>query len=250
MRAVIADDNRYDRLLLSKMLGQIPKLTVVGEAEDGIELIKLVERLHPSIVFIDIEMPGMSGIEAATEIVNINPQTYIIFVSASESYMKESFDAYAFDYLLKPFAFERLQRTIQRIQGFFSLQEKLPEMAGLDQTESMLFGNQDRLMIQADERIMLLRTAEIIFITRNERKTDIHTTLHIYKSNEPLEKIETKLGSNFFRSHKGFIINTDLITELAHWGNKTYMVKFEKTKETALITADKFRVLKQKYFHE
>lgn len=97
-------------------------------------------------------------------------------------------------------------------------------------------------------RTRFIKPRDIIFITRNDRRTEIHTTQGIYRTNESLQKLENQLnGENFFRCHKGYIINPEWVMEFAPYGNKTYLVKFETTKNTALITLEKAKEFYQKY---
>ena len=97
IRVLIADDNEAMRLIERKMIGKVEGFTLVGEAKDGLECIEMVERLRPQIVFLDVEMPGKTGVEAARIIQDMDPSIILIFATAPDEYMGDAFEVYAFD---------------------------------------------------------------------------------------------------------------------------------------------------------
>ena len=103
IRVLIADDNDAMRLIEKKMIARVEGFELVGEARDGLECIELVEQLRPQIVFLDVEMPGKTGVEAARIIQDMDPSIILIFATAHDQYMGDAFEVYAFDYLVKPF---------------------------------------------------------------------------------------------------------------------------------------------------
>ena len=105
-----------------------------------------------------------------------------------------------------------------------------------------------KLAVQVSNNSIFINPLDIILITRKERKTLIFTTRGIYATNESLEKLEQRLNSEiFFRCHKGYIVNIEMIEEFNPWGNKTYLVKMMNTDESALITLEKAKEFRQKY---
>lgn len=116
IRAYIVDDEAYSLNLIHIFLGRIDGLEIVGSTTDAYEALADVRRLRPDVVFLDIEMPGMSGIELAERIMNDQPDIHLIFVTAYDRYAIHAFEQGALDYLLKPLEMERLQKTMQRIR--------------------------------------------------------------------------------------------------------------------------------------
>ena len=105
-----------------------------------------------------------------------------------------------------------------------------------------------KLAVQLSNNFIFVNPQDIIFITRKSRKTVIYTTQGIFAITESLWKLEQRLNiESFFRSHKGFIINVEMVTEFNPWGNKTYLVKLMNTEETALATMEKAKEFRQKY---
>ena len=115
IEVLIVDDDFGMRRVLRKALSKNEDFKVVGEAENGLVGIELFKEKKPDVVFMDVEMPEMNGCECAKNIFDINPKTKIIFATAYEGFMQEAFDVYAFDYLVKPFAFVELLARIRNI---------------------------------------------------------------------------------------------------------------------------------------
>ena len=123
---LIADDDPGMRLILRKKIQSMEGFMVAGEASDGREAMALYEKCHPQVVFLDVDMPGKTGIECARQIQDQNPACILIFATAHEEYMGEVFEVYAFDYLVKPFKLERLQKTLLRIEKRLRREKEAP----------------------------------------------------------------------------------------------------------------------------
>ena len=124
-RAVLADDERLMRDQLRARLAEVwPELQIVAEAKNGLEAVQLVDEHRPDIVFLDIRMPGLTGVEAARQIAQLAPREgdddellpEIVFITAYDQYAVEAFEQGVADYVLKPAERERLQVTVQRIR--------------------------------------------------------------------------------------------------------------------------------------
>ena len=114
IRVIIADDDSGMRLVERRMIERVEGFTLVGEAADGEELLQLVEEHRPQIVFLDVEMPGKTGVECARVIQDLDPHIILIFATAHDQYMADAFEVYAFDYLVKPFKLDRVMQTLER----------------------------------------------------------------------------------------------------------------------------------------
>ncbi|MCC4614743.1 LytTR family DNA-binding domain-containing protein [Xanthomonas campestris pv. asclepiadis] len=117
LRAVIAEDEALLRQSLLTLLAQVcPQLDIVGECEDGASALETIATQQPDVVFLDIRMPGLTGIEVARALREVSPRTQVVFVTAYDQYAIDAFEHGAVDYLLKPISRERLQATWQRVQ--------------------------------------------------------------------------------------------------------------------------------------
>lgn len=233
---LIADDDMGIRLVLKKAVEKADGFTIVGEAADGETALRLYGSLRPDMVFLDVQMPLMSGIDCAKRISDINPKTIIIFVTAYEEYMPEAFEVYAFDYLTKPFKLERLNRTLNRIKSY--------GIAETGDTEASVQSRQrkpEKLMIRNKDGITLVDTADIILIQREDGNTAIYTANDRFITSESLGELEGKLAKDlFFRSHKSYIVNLENVSKISPYGRWTYMIKLKGTDKDALLTREKY----------
>lgn len=240
LRVLIADDDSGMRLVLKKALQKIEDVEVIGEAEDGEAALALFNEKHPDLVFMDVEMPRLSGIECAKRIADINPKQLIIFVTAHTEYMPEAFELYAFDYLVKPFKLDRIYKTIERIQNIetkesSSIKKIIKHEKGLE-----------KLILKHKEGISFIDINQILLVQRENRSTVICTRGENYSTSESLGDIEEKLDkTQFFRSHKSYIINLSMIDKIYPYGRWTYIVKLKNSDMDALLTHDKYLELEK-----
>lgn len=242
-KILIADDNDGIRNLLKKAISRFDGFEPIGEAKDGYAAFDLAEQTRPDIIFMDVEMPGMSGIECAKKIMDINPKTIIIFVTAHPEYMSDAFEVYAFDYMVKPFKIDRIRQTLERIK---SLNHDLEQnsIGHLTQPSKSL----DKLIVKNKEGLSFISMEDIILIQREDRNTAIYTADERYITSDSLSELEERLDKNvFFRSHKSYIINLLMIHKIFPYGRWTYIIKLKNTQKDALITSERYEEL-QKLF--
>lgn len=245
LKVILAEDDHNMRLVLNNVLSKFPEVEIIGEVDNGKQLIEMVEQIKPEIIFLDVDMPEMNGLDAAKEICEVNPQIFIVFATAYANYTHEAFGVYAFDYLVKPFKLDRIKQTMQKI---LKLKNNLKREGLKSVNVSNLIGNQGKLAVQSNDICNFVNISDIVFMTRAERKTVIHTLQDKFTTYESLQQLEERLkGRNFFRCHKGYIINSEMVLEISPWGNKTYLVKLANTKETALMTIEKAKEFRDKY---
>lgn len=241
LRILIADDEHGMRLILKKAIEKAEGCKLVGEAEDGEAVLSLYEQLHPDVVFLDVEMPGLSGVECARRINDINPKTFIVFATGHSEYMPEAFEMYAFDYIVKPFKIERVFQTLERIrslnenQGVKSVHKIIRHEKGLE-----------KILVKNKEGISFVDMNDIIIIQREDRSTVIYTSNESYTTSEGLTELEERLDkAQFFRTHKSYIVNLSAIHKIYPYGRWTYIVKLKNTDKDALLTHEKYEELKK-----
>ncbi|QLY78924.1 LytR/AlgR family response regulator transcription factor [Clostridium intestinale] len=241
IKVLIVDDEKGIRTIIKKILEKSGSFEVVGDTDNGEEAIEIFNELRPEVVFIDVEIPGCSGIECAKRLADIEPKTIIIFATAHQEYMSEAFQLYAFDYLVKPFKIDRVMQTLDRIKSL----NKPNYGDGIDKIIKYEKGL-DKLMIKNKEGISFVDTNEIMLIQREESSTVIYTKTDSFTTSISLSDIEDKLDKNqFFRSHKSYIINLSLITKIYPYGRWTYVVKLKNTDKDALLTHEKYEEIKR-----
>ena len=223
--ALIVDDEAPMRDQLSARLKQVwPELQIVAEAGNGIAAIEQAEMHQPDIIFLDIRMPGKSGIEAARQ---LSQQAQIVFVTAYDEYAIEAFRHGAMDYLLKPVDAERLHTTCERLKQRLALAgQAAPDDAKADQIETMLRqimqhsqgGKPDYLRwIQASvgSSLRMISAREILFFRSDEKYTRVQTEHAEFLIRKSLKELEDELDPDeFWRIHRSTLVRVDAIAEV------------------------------------
>lgn len=241
IKVLIVDDEQGIRTIIKKILDKSGGFDIVGDTDNGEEAIGIFKEHHPEVVFFDVEMPGFSGIDCTKKLIDIDPKTIIIFATAHAEYMPDAFQLYAFDYLIKPFKVERVMQTLDRIKKL----NKPNYGDGIDKIIKHEKGL-DKLMIKNKEGISFVDTKEIVLVQREENSTVIYTKTDSFTTSISLSDIEEKLdNTQFFRSHKSYIINLSLITKIYPYGRWTYVVKLKNTEKDALLTHEKYEEIKK-----
>ena len=246
IRVLICDDEAGIRLILNKRISRTAGFEVAGEATDGRDALEQFERLRPDVVFLDVDMPLLSGIDCAREIQDKDPECKLIFATGHEEYMGEAFEVYAFDYLVKPFNLERLDATLDRIR---ELNDRRLHLEAEPAREVFRRSKTDRLMVRHRDGVVFLDPEEILLIQREDRSTVMYTTGEgRYVIPETMQEIEEKLDEKtFFRCHKSYIINVHHIRAITPYGRWTYVIQLDGTKHDALITHEKYEELERRF---
>ena len=241
IRIAIADDDAGMRLVMRKLTERAEGYKLVGEAENGRELLELYDRERPEVVLMDIEMPGMTGIECAKAIQDRNPKAILIFATAHEEYMRNAFEVYAFDYLVKPFPTERALQTLAKIRE--RLQGDVPKPVRVFDSKP------DRMLLKHKDGLSVLDMSKIVLIQREDRLTAVYMESgEKYVTSDALGDLEARLTGNYFmRTHKSYIVNINYIDSISPYGRWTYVVKLRGMKPDALITHEQFEKLQARF---
>ncbi|MBE5810731.1 MAG: response regulator transcription factor [Clostridiales bacterium] len=246
IRVLIADDNEAMRQIERKIIEKVEGFDLVGEARDGLECIQLAEQLRPQIVFLDVEMPGKTGVEAARVIQDMDPSIILIFATAHDQYMGDAFEVYAFDYLLKPFKVSRVVQTLEKARDRLRPEQ---EETPLPHTSAKLPAAGGRMMLHHREGVTFLNLQDIVLIQREDRATVLYTASGgRYVTGDSLSETEARLDpALFFRSHKSYIINLNHISNITPYGRWTYIVHLSGINQDALITHEKYEELEKMF---
>lgn len=243
IRIAIADDDAGMRLVMRKIIEKSADYELVGEAQNGAEMLELFDREHPQAVILDVEMPEMDGIQCARAIQDRAPLTIIIFATAHEQYMGDAFEVYAFDYLLKPFKVERALRTLDLIR----MRLNGPQTAEMPKRSAPAKPAPERLMLKHKEGVAFIDLDGILLVQREDRMSVIYTEDgERYITSDSLSELEERLPEDtFFRSHKSYIVNINHIVSITPYGRWTYVIKLRGTQHDALITHERFEALEK-----
>jgi len=242
LRVLIADDDMGMRTVMRKIVERVEDFVLVAEAGDGKTALELTEKLKPDVVFLDVEMPEMTGVECARAIEDMNPNIIIIFATAHDSYMSDAFEVYAFDYLIKPFKVERVIQTLERAR-----ERLISRTRSVTMPVSKPKSVSGRMMLRHREGVTFVNLQDVLLVQREDRSTVLYTANNErYVTNDTLGEMEEKLPSDvFFRCHKSYIINLNHIKDITPYGRWTYVVRLEGTQQDALITHEKYEELEQ-----
>ena len=250
IKVMIVEDEPEIRRILGKMIEKQDGFTVVAACGDFAGGITAFMKYRPEVVFMDIDLAGESGMDCAKTITELEPKTKIIFATAHSEYMANAFEIYAFDYLVKPFNSERVEKTLTRIKGIKSAMQGTA--AASEEANDKVVGaseqHKDKLMIKGKEQMTFLDKKDIIMVERLDGETIITTKDGEFHTSASLGSIEEKLDeTEFMRCHKSYIINLSCISQIEVYGRWTYTVKLKGTNTTALMTSQKYEEVKQLY---
>ena len=256
IRVVIADDQEGMRMILRKMIAKVDGFVLCAEADSGDKVMELVEKYKPHVCFLDVEMPGMTGIECAKAIQDTDPHTIIVFATAHDDYMAQAFEVYAFDYMVKPFKLERVMKTLERIREVTQTRSALPAapqeaaVSAVCSKGAMSRGAASgRIMLRHKEGVNFVNQADILLVQRENRSTVLYASDgRRFETSESLGDVEERLDPKiFFRCHKSYIINLNVIDSITPYGRWTYVVHLVGTSQDALITHEKYEELESMF---
>jgi DNA-binding LytR/AlgR family response regulator len=249
-KAIIADDEKELRTYLKSILSEIwPDLIICGEAKNGKEALELVESKHPRIAFLDIRMPGLSGMEVAKRIA---AQCRIVFVTAFDQYAVEAFEKEAVDYLLKPVSKDRLAQTVQRLKNQLDASIEPPRLTEVvEQVLSKLPGRGKSdvlrwIKTQDKDSIRLIPVEEADYF-----KAEDKYTLVVMKEGESLIKKSIKElaheldPAQFWQIHRGTIVNVSKIDKVSRSLTGRGMLKLKGRPDLLTVSRNYLHLFKQ-----
>lgn len=210
MKVIIIDDEPLARSLVKEYLSDFPELELVQECGDGFEGLKAIQQHQPELVFLDIQMPKISGFELL-ELIE-NPPA-IIFATAFENYAIKAFEAHAIDYLLKPFSRERFQKAVQK----WLLQKGsiIPNTPQLLDTIAAGNGVQNRIVLKENGKIKIIPVQQVYFLESADDYVKIHSAEGVFLKNKTMQYFETHLSEeDFVRIHRSYLVKIQLIHKL------------------------------------
>lgn len=235
-KIIIADDNVTSRTLLRHFIHVLPQYKIVAEAVNGEEFVRLVLEEKPDIVLVDINMPGLNGMEAVKICKQAVPALQIIFITGYDEFAVEAFEISATDYIVKP---------IERVRLFHALEKARKLIELFRQDCSSIRKKDKRLDIKSQGSILFLPLDDILFIEKESRKTVIHTSNERYETTETLSEIESRLDDYFFKTHRSYIVNLKKIVKIEPAG-ETYLAHFLDSHKIAYISKLKINEVQKK----
>ena len=213
LATLIVDDERPARERLKRVLAGDSRVDVTGEADSGEAAIELIETQNPVLVFLDIQMPGMTGFDVLRLVNDGDRPPWVVFVTAHDEYAVQAFELAAADYLLKPYSEDRVTRAIDRVVA------AQPGRAAdvLRQLPAQPWPS--RLPVRFMKRVRLVDVADIAYVTSEHRVNQVYTHAgDRFWTPEALDALAARLDPDrFFRIHRSSLINVDADFEIEPW---------------------------------
>lgn len=249
LKALIVDDEYPARKELRFLLNKFENIEVVGEATNAQEALTLIKALDYSILFLDIEMPGMNGLEVGARVQEMPNPPHVVFVTAYDEYAVRAFEVNAVDYILKPFDEKRLTQTINKIVKITQQQQQQAggALAGGTPVETqdpaqdnLVSGGQkpqhikiDRIPAEKQGKTILVNESDIIFAFTEQDYVYIKTFSDKLFTRFTLKELESRLNpSIFFRTHRCYLVNLHKVKEIIPFFNGTYTLIVEDNEKS------------------
>ena len=202
LRALVVDDEQPARTRLCSLLRELGQVEVVGEARNASDALQCIDELSPDLLYLDVRMPGMSGLELARHLSSLDEPPAIIFTTAHDEHAMEAFEAEAVGYLLKPVRKEKLAAATTRAQRL--TQRQLGSVARV--------APRTHLAARQRDGIRLIKAEDVICLVAEQKYTTVHHSAGADIIDDPLRTLEVELGERFVRIHRSALVNRNCIT--------------------------------------
>jgi two-component system, LytTR family, response regulator len=225
--SIIVDDEKLARDLLREYLESFDQIEILAECAKGSEAVERIDKLKPDLIFLDVQMPGMTGFDVLEE---IDHEPYVIFTTAYDQYAIKAFEKNAVDYVLKPLDEERFRLAVNR-----ALKRKKQEQNSIEDLLKSIKGEKNayetHIFVQKSEKLFNLPVDEIIFLEASGDYTIITTKTDQFVSSSGIGKLEEILSPEIFiRVHRSTIINLNFLKEIERHFNGGMIVKMQNGK--------------------
>ena len=243
MRVLVVDDEELARTRIKGLLEDVPDADVVGEAENGLQAVEMIGSLSPDVVILDIQMPGMNGLEVVDALPSV---PLIVFATAFDEYAIKAFEVNSVDYLLKPITKERFSEAMERARCLLAnapeLDDQLSRLAGLVRKREI-----GRLPVMKGKRIVLVDLADIVWIGVQDELVFVHTKSEQFMVNMTMTELEERLDAAvFFRSHRSSIVNLNHVREIVPWfGGKYKIIVGDESGSELVLSRDRAKGLRE-----
>jgi len=233
---LVVDDEPIARHAIVRQLRADPDIDLLGECGDGASAVATIRAQSPDLVFLDIQMPAMTGIEVI-DAIGPARMPAVVFVTAFEQYAVKAFETNAVDYLVKPFSRERFAATLARAKARLSAgraaqggesQRILQALEDLRQRDAWL----QRIPVRVDEHVVLVPVDDIVWIKANRNTVELHLADRVHELRETMTTLAERLDPRHFaRIHRSAIINVRRVKAIHPWFNGHHVVTLDTGQE-------------------
>jgi DNA-binding LytR/AlgR family response regulator len=243
--AIIAEDEPLLRAEIRETLRVLwPELRICVEAADGGQAVEALEQFGPNILFLDIHMPGLNGIEVARK---ASGKAHVVFITAYDTYAVDAFKDGALDYIVKPISLERMRVTVQRLKD--RLREPPADLTGLvDMLKSAVGGDARHLKwltVPHGSELRVLAVSEILYLRADNKYTTVNTRSSSFLLNSSLKEMQAKLDPNvFWQIHRSLVVNVSAIDTIYRSFRGTLELKLKDRTELLPVSASHAHLFK------
>ena len=218
---LIIDDEAPARDLIKHYLQDYAEIQIIGEADNGFDALKIIKEISPQLIFLDIQMPKLTGFEML-ELIDELP--HIIFSTAYNQYAIRAFELNAIDYLLKPYSKERFDIAIQKALTKIRAGHAAPSKLQTFQTDFAPAEKLVRIAVKDRQQIHIIATHSLNYVEADGDYVKLHTDEGVYLKEKTMKYFETNLPQQFVRIHRSFIVNVDKVAKIGLYEKENYRV--------------------------
>ena len=235
IRTMVVDDEPFNREELIYLLDQFPSIDIVGEAGSGESCVVQAMQKQPDLVFLDVEMPVMNGLQVAELLREMKCPPLLVFATAYPQFAVQAFRYDAVDYILKPYDEDQLKQTIERIEK---------RLFGTELVEQVLV---NKLGVENDGEVVYLDPNDILYIHSEDKQVKIVTKSNAFDTKKTLKELDSRLSTYpFFRTHKSYLVNLDHISRLTPWFNGAYNLLIKGREEALPVSRNYVKSLRER----
>jgi two-component system LytT family response regulator len=250
IRAFLLDDEPLAVKRLTRLLNATHRVEIIGASTDPVEAQPQIARERPDVLFLDIQMPGMTGFELLSK---IDPQPLIVFTTAWDQYALQAFEVNSVDYLLKPIEAQQLDRALTKVERVVRGTEARPDVQQLlakwaaavekSQPEYM-----DRVASRTGDRVELVELSRVTHFFASDKLTWAATPAKNYIVDYTIQDLERKLDpKKFVRAHRSALVNVEYIHELHTWFAGKMLIRLKDEKHTEIaVSRDRVHAVKER----
>ncbi|MFV0591673.1 MAG: LytR/AlgR family response regulator transcription factor [Draconibacterium sp.] len=235
-RTIIADDEQLARERLKKLLLPFSEtIEIIGEAKNGIECKTMVDSLHPNLIFLDIQMPGLNGFEVLQQ---IEHSPLVIFCTAHDEFALKAFETHSVDYLVKPVAEERIGQAIEKLVFLHQRTDRQQLLKLIEEVSTRSSQNEiTTIPVKLGDRMLILNVEDISYFQAEEKYVTIHgLSGKRYVSDYSLKDLEDKLNGSFVRIQRALLINRALVKEIVKYTNSRCKIRMNDVNQSLLVS--------------
>ncbi len=240
-KTIIIDDEPPALERLRQLLSQFPAVfEIVGEAKNGKEGINLIEKLQPDLIFLDIQMPGMTGFEMLSKLKEI---PMVVFCTAYDQYSLQAFETNSIDYLLKPVKLERLEQTIKKLElfGRTTQPEKILELLEkiANQSEKKVMSS---IAVKSKGSIVFIKLSDVVYFKAEDKYVSLFLQNGEEKITEQtITQLNSELPESFLQVHRSTIINTNFVEQVQPYFNSRYSILMNDYYKSKIISGRSYQ---------